>query len=181
MIDLSDSLIWRVLCMVILAPVIEEFLFRRQIIDRIRVYGERRAILVSAVMFGLFHGNLSQMFYAGVLGLVFGYVYLKTGKLRYSIILHALINFMGSILAPELLSSLDLAAESVPVPAVIYLVLLCALSYLGLLLFILRSRFITYRQAQLQQTNKKGFILTWTSVGMLVFTACCPFQIILNL
>ncbi len=181
MIDLSDSLIWRVLFMVILAPVIEEFLFRRQIIDRIRVYGERRAILVSAVMFGLFHGNLSQMFYAGVLGLVFGYVYLKTGKLRYSIILHALINFMGSILAPELLSSLDLAAESVPVPAVIYLVLLCALSYLGLLLFILRSRFITYRQAQLQQTNKKGFILTWTSVGMLVFTACCLFQIILNL
>ena len=88
---------------------------------------------------------------------------------------------MGSILAPELLSSLDLAAESVPVPAVIYLLLLCALSYLGLLLFILRSRFITYRQAQLQQTNKKGFILTWTSVGMLVFTACCLFQIILNL
>ena len=38
-----------------------------------------------------------------MLGLVFGGVYLKTGKLRYSLSLHMIINFMGSVLAPGFL------------------------------------------------------------------------------
>ena len=88
----DNTLLPKVLFMVILAPVIEEYIFRKQLIDRMHIYGEKLAVVTSALMFGLFHGNLSQFFYAFALGLVFGYVYLKTGKLRYSIGLHMLIN-----------------------------------------------------------------------------------------
>ena len=181
MITASDVLTWRILFVVILAPIFEEFLFRRQIIDRTRVYGEKRAILLSSIMFGLFHGNISQMFYAFLLGLVFGYVYLRTGKLRYSIILHMLINFMGSVLAPEILGSLDLESDVLPPVVILYLILLCTLFYLGLIFFITRSNRVHFDQAELQLSRKKGFVITWCNIGILVFIACCMVQIILNL
>lgn len=82
---------------VIAAPLFEEFLFRKLLIDRVQQYGDVTAALLSAVLFGLSHGNFYQFFYAFGLGLVFSYVYLNTGKLRYTIAFHAIINFIGSI------------------------------------------------------------------------------------
>ena len=92
---------------VILAPVFEEWLFRKQLIDRTRRYGEKTAILLSAVAFALFHLNFYQFFYAFGLGLVFGYVYMRTSRMRYSVLMHALINLNGSVVAPWLLSQVD--------------------------------------------------------------------------
>ena len=92
----------------ILAPIIEEFVFRKMLIDRIRAYGEGTAILVSGLTFGLFHGNLFQFFYAFGLGSLFAYIYLRTGRLRYTIILHAVINSFSVILSQLLLGNSDL-------------------------------------------------------------------------
>ncbi len=104
---MADSMILKVLFLVILAPVIEEYVFRKQLIDRMSCYGEKLAVVTSALIFGLFHGNFSQFFYAFTLGLVFGYVYLKTGKLRYSVELHMLINFLGSVVSTALLEGIN--------------------------------------------------------------------------
>ena len=84
------------LFMVVLAPIFEEIFYRRVVIDRLRRYGDIPAIIISGLMFGLIHGNFSQFFYAAFLGMVFGAVYVYTGKLGYSVFLHMLINFMGS-------------------------------------------------------------------------------------
>ena len=54
-------------------------------------------------MFGLFHGNLNQFVYAFVLGLCFGFIYVKTGNIRYTIGLHMLVNFLGSVLGVAIL------------------------------------------------------------------------------
>lgn len=81
---------------VILAPVFEELLMRKLFIDRLMKYGTGFAIVVSAVTFGIFHVNLYQLFYAILSGLVLGFVYVR-GGLKYSIALHMLINFWGSI------------------------------------------------------------------------------------
>lgn len=54
-------------------------------------------------MFGAFHLNLYQFFYAFFLGAVFGYIYVKTGRLRYTIALHATVNFLGGVAVPALL------------------------------------------------------------------------------
>ena len=48
-------------------------------------------------MCAFYHGNIYQFCYAFVLGCVFGYVYVKSGKMIYTIVLHMMINFMGSI------------------------------------------------------------------------------------
>lgn len=83
--------------MVICAPAVEEFIFRKLLVDRAVKYGERTAIVLSGLMFGLFHGNLNQFVYAFTLGIFFGFIYVKTGKLIYTITLHAAINFMGTV------------------------------------------------------------------------------------
>ncbi len=91
------STVWQIVFVVILAPIFEELLFRKLLIDRIYGYSEIAAILLSGFMFGLFHKNLQQFIYATVIGIIFAYIYIRTGRLRYSIILHMLINFMGSV------------------------------------------------------------------------------------
>lgn len=91
----------------LLAPICEEWLFRKQIISRLRRYGEKTAIVFSALAFALFHMNLFQFFYAFGLGLIFGYVYTRTSRLRYSVLMHMLINLNGSVLAPLMLKQID--------------------------------------------------------------------------
>lgn len=74
----------KIVFLVILAPIVEEFLFRRQLIDRTVRFGEKSSIVFSAFSFALFHMNLYQFFYAFGLGLLFGYVYTRTRRLRYT-------------------------------------------------------------------------------------------------
>ena len=93
-----------------IAPVCEELLFRRLLLERLRPYGERFALWASALCFGLFHGNFSQFFYACAIGVLFAGVVLKTGRLRQAMLLHALINFVGTGLIP-LLSGLGEAGD----------------------------------------------------------------------
>ena len=94
----------------VIAPVCEEYLFRGLLLNRLRPYGERFAVWASALCFGLFDGNFSQFFYACAIGVLFAGVVLKTGRLRQAMLLHALINFVGTGLIP-LLSGLGEAGD----------------------------------------------------------------------
>ncbi|MCR5294571.1 MAG: CPBP family intramembrane metalloprotease [Lachnospiraceae bacterium] len=107
----QGALLPRFVFFVIMAPVFEELVFRKFLIDRLRPYGEKLAILLSGLLFGLFHGNLNQFFYAAFLGGIFAYVYLRTGKLRNTILLHMLVNFNGGILSVELAKKLLAGVE----------------------------------------------------------------------
>ena len=82
---------------VILAPIVEELVFRKLLCDRMRRYGDKVAILVSGIVFGLYHGNLYQFFYAAAIGIFFAFLYCRTGRVVYTILLHMLINFVGSV------------------------------------------------------------------------------------
>lgn len=112
-----DSLVmemrpWTVfLSTVLIAPVMEELMFRKLLMDRTVQYGQKVAVIVSGVSFGLFHGNFFQFFYACAIGMVFAYLYSSTGRIRYSIILHMIINFVGGFVS--LLLTRGLAADAV--------------------------------------------------------------------
>ena len=86
----------------LIAPVEEELMFRKLLLDRLRPYGERFAVLASALCFGLFHGNLNQLFYACAIGLVLGWVALRTGRVWQPILLHAMVNAIATVLLPLL-------------------------------------------------------------------------------
>jgi membrane protease YdiL (CAAX protease family) len=89
-------------CVCICAPLGEELLFRKLLIDRTRGYGDTISILLSGLLFGLFHGNLFQFFYAFLVGMVLAYVYTRTGRYLACVAMHAAINFMGSVVTPLL-------------------------------------------------------------------------------
>ena len=97
-----------ILCTAVLAPILEELFFRKLLIDRMNKYGELAAIVISALLFGLFHQNFSQFFYAFGLGLVFGYVYCRTGSYLLVTLFHMVFNFVSGVL-PTLLSEKVLA------------------------------------------------------------------------
>lgn len=83
----------------IIAPIFEELFFRKILIDRTIKYGVNVSIVLSAVLFALFHGNLNQFCYALLLGGFLAYVYTQTGNIKYSMILHGIVNFMGSVVS----------------------------------------------------------------------------------
>ena len=182
----DNALLPKVLFMVILAPVIEEYIFRKQLIDRMHIYGEKLAVVTSALMFGLFHGNLSQFFYAFALGLVFGYVYLKTGKLRYSIGLHMLINLIGSVIGPfflekiavvDTMETLDFAALEPVMPWLIafgaYVLVLIGLAITGLVLLCINKRRVSFTLAEMELPKGSRFKTAYVNVGMILLAVGC--------
>ena len=86
----------------ICAPFGEELIFRKLLIDRARRFGDLPAILVSALLFALFHGNLFQFFYAFLLGMVMAYIYTRSGKYLWCVAMHSAINFVGTLMIPPL-------------------------------------------------------------------------------
>ncbi len=84
---------WAVLMTVLLAPIMEETLFRGLILGSIRARrGAVAAIFVSAAIFGLIHIIPQQVVNAFFVGIILGYIYYKTESLATVIILHALNN-----------------------------------------------------------------------------------------
>jgi membrane protease YdiL (CAAX protease family) len=89
---------WAILSVVVCAPVLEEILFRGLIFESCRErFGSGVAVLVSALLFGLVHGVPVQIINAFVVGLIFGYVYLRTGSLLSVILLHVVNNGIAYI------------------------------------------------------------------------------------
>lgn len=82
----------------ILGPVIEEYIFRWKLLNRLRPFGEKAAILYTSVMFGLMHGNLIQFLYATVMGIILGYMAVKTGRMIYNCLLHIIVNSYSALL-----------------------------------------------------------------------------------
>lgn len=100
---ISDSPLWVTFIGVcICAPLGEELIFRKLLIDRTRRFGDLPSILLSGILFGLFHGNLFQFFYAAAVGMILAYIYTRTGKYWWCVLLHAFLNLMGSIVIPNL-------------------------------------------------------------------------------
>ncbi|MBQ8879835.1 MAG: CPBP family intramembrane metalloprotease [Clostridia bacterium] len=96
-----------ILVVVIIGPIFEELIFRKILLDRLSVYGDRLAIAVSAISFGLFHGNINQLIYATGLGIILGYLYTRTRNVIYPILMHMLINFIGSVPSAMLMPKVE--------------------------------------------------------------------------
>ncbi|NLL38709.1 MAG: CPBP family intramembrane metalloprotease [Clostridiales bacterium] len=196
----QSSFLFKILVMVILAPFIEELIFRKLIIDRIWIYGEGIAVLLSGLMFGLYHGNLYQFFYAFALGAIFAYIYIRTGRLRYPVLLHMLINFMSGVLLPlisgeildgslQRLDPSDTGAlteyvmENLPqlLGFIAYVMFLFAVAIAGIVLFIIKRKTFVLESAPLQLAKGTGFKTVFLNVGMILYTLGTLAMMVANL
>jgi len=91
--------IWAMLSVVVVAPVLEELLCRGVALGALRNrYGVVTAWWGSALFFGIMHGDPALAVNALVIGLILGYVYIVTGSLWATMILHALNNALAWLL-----------------------------------------------------------------------------------
>ncbi len=96
--ELSDS-IWGILTVVIVGPIAEELVFREGICGYLAHNGAKpgKAVWVSAVLFGLIHLNPAQVLVAMLIGLALGVIYIKTGNIVLTSIIHILNNLVAVI------------------------------------------------------------------------------------
>lgn len=102
LIERGQSLAAMIFFMGILAPVAEEVIFRwilyLRLRDRLTVWP---SVLISAALFGIYHGDVLQGTYAGIMGIFLALIMEYSGSLTGSILIHAGANTWG-ILLPEL-------------------------------------------------------------------------------
>ena len=93
-----------IFAVIILAPIFEEILFRGIILSEIRENLKViPAVIIQGVTFGVYHMNMFQGIYAGILGLILGYVCVKTRSISSSITAHITFNICGTFVFPILI------------------------------------------------------------------------------
>lgn len=93
-----SDLILGTIFIAIFPAICEEIMFRGIVLQGLRRFGDVFAIFFSAIMFMLFHTNPSQTLYPLLSGLVLGLVFVKTGDLKYTMIIHFFNNFINILL-----------------------------------------------------------------------------------
>lgn len=81
----------------VIAPILEELLFRGYAINLFKKYGKKIAILISACMFGITHAEFMQILPAIFCGIVLGILYIKTNDIKVCIVCHMINNIFGII------------------------------------------------------------------------------------
>lgn len=77
----------------LLAPAAEELIFRGLVFRRMKDFmNPRAAIILSALLFGIYHGNMIQFLYASLMGILLAVIYHRTGTLWTSILAHVVAN-----------------------------------------------------------------------------------------
>lgn len=95
----SGTVIFQLIATAVIAPVVEELIFRGLIFKRLRIrLGFVPSALVASIIFGVLHGNFVQFVYAFFMGLFFSYVYEKYKTIWAPIIFHSGANFISVIL-----------------------------------------------------------------------------------
>lgn len=85
-----------VFMLIILAPIIEEIIFRGIILKGFLMrYSATNAILLSSLIFAVIHLNIVQGINAFIFGLFIGYVYFKSKSIGMTILIHFTINSIG--------------------------------------------------------------------------------------
>lgn len=147
----------------ILAPLSEELLFRGYILRKLQPFGKRFAVLCSAILFGLFHGNLLQTPYAFLMGLILGYM-----AVEYSLIWSILLHMFNNLVLADLLTRLT-ANWSDMAYGILNMVLLggAFLASIGILIAKRREIRAYNRSEWIDRRCLKWFFL---NSGMLIFT-----------
>ena len=89
------SLLLNLLVIAVLPALLEEAVFRGCVLRALRPYGDCFAVVVSAVLFGLMHGNIRQIPFAVIVGLILGWLYVTTNSIALPILVHFINNALS--------------------------------------------------------------------------------------
>lgn len=187
---------------VIGAPIVEELIFRKLLIDRTAKYGEGLTILLSGFMFGLYHGNLNQFAYAFTLGIFLAFIYLRSRNVLHVISLHAAINFVSGFFGTLLMeksgynavmeatangaSEAEILALSTEhalgmVAVSVFSISVLVIATVGIILLIVKRKRFALQQTTCQVPKGKRFTTAILNIGMGLYCIFWLVQIIWQL
>lgn len=95
---LNQTGVLMVIATVVAVPIVEEVIFRGLVLSRLRrAMPGWLAVVLTALAFGLCHGQIVWMAYAFVLGLVFGFMNLRARSIWPSLVAHLIFNGIGQL------------------------------------------------------------------------------------
>lgn len=81
----------------IVPALVEEFAFRGIVMGILLPFGKSFAVFSSAVLFGVMHGNFEQIPFAVLVGIILGFIRVKTGSLWIGIAVHFINNLISTV------------------------------------------------------------------------------------
>lgn len=154
----NSNIIFNLIATVILAPIFEELVFRKILIDKTAQYGEKISVFLSALLFGLFHTNIFQLIYTFALGYALALIYVRTRNIKHTILIHAITNLLYGNIMPILQANLYL----------ISLVLTSAIGITGLILLVRRRKIFALKKAEVVIPRGKGFQVVFLNIGFIL-------------
>lgn len=117
----------------IVPAFVEEFAIRGTVMQPLRKYGDKFAMVMSALVFALMHGNMVQIPFAFIAGLAIGYAVTVTDSMWVGIAIHFLNNF-SSVLMQTAVDNLSDKQENFVILAMLAVIftagVICLLLYL---------------------------------------------------
>ena len=182
---------------VIGAPVIEELFFRKLLIDKTLACQKKTAVLASALIFALVHGNFQQSLYTFFMGLLLAFLYVKTANIVYPILLHMIINFFGGFLSKYTMEQLPIdimqATEKEIASALmtnggdfigflLYGAIVVVFTLIGVVLWIKnRKKFKLEEESKAEESKENSLNVIMANPGMILFSGYYIFIILLLL
>lgn len=87
--------IMNLVALAIVPAICEEFAMRCCSLQLLKKYGKGFAVVAVSIIFGLLHGNAAQFIFAFTIGLVLGFITVRTDSIVPAIFIHALNNGMS--------------------------------------------------------------------------------------
>ena len=113
------------------APILEEIVFRGVIMNNLKKYGIKTAIIVNSILFGVSHSNINMIIPAILTGIIFSYIAYKY-SLKYSILLHFLLNTLTKISQVVIFSKIELLIVSIGLFFIFLVIFLLIFLVIGL-------------------------------------------------
>ena len=159
----------------VVPPLAEEFACRGLILGSLRKYGDGFAVLVSAILFGLMHGNFDQMPFAFMVGLVLGFIVVKTDSLWIAVAVHAANNFI-SVAFEYLLAGLSQNSQNLIYS--LYLMVALIAGVIGAVSVSGEDCF-KFRKSDTESSFKQKVKWFFTHPVIIIFTVLCVLESLL--
>ena len=141
---------------IVVAPIVEEYIYRGLVLGCLSKHSKSASVLLSALAFGLMHGNLPQATSAFLTGLVYALIAVNSGSIIPTIIIHSLNNIIAGF--PNFAKAMN-----IPHYTTIYSAVVIILALAGL--FSLCTHY-----KQLNVHNENNGVIPHSKVNRLIFT-----------
>lgn len=160
-----------VIATAIVPALVEEFAFRGIVLGLLRPFGEAFAVICSSAVFGILHGNFEQMPFAFLVGLVLGFIRIKSESLVVCMVVHAANNMIAVL--THYMDNGSTAVANIIYTA--YVMLALVLSVLGVIWLKEKNAF-SFRAPERKITAKKTYVYFLLSPAIIIFTILFLFR-----